>query len=66
MMTAVAPLYSFIGGIGPMEMMVVGVIAVLLFGHRLPSVMHNLGRGAREFREGMKDADEPKNQEAIS
>lgn len=65
MMTA-ASLYGFIGGIGPMEMMVVGVVAVLLFGHRLSSVMHNLGRGAREFREGMKDADEPNNQEAIS
>lgn len=59
-------LYGFIGGTGPMEMLVVGVIAVLLFGHRLPSVMRNLGRGAREFREGLNSADEPQNQEAIS
>jgi len=42
-------------GLGPGEMLVVGVIAVLLFGNRLPSVMRSLGKGMVEFKKGMKD-----------
>ena len=41
-------------GLGPMEMMIIGVIAVLLFGSRLPSVMRNLGKGFVEFKQGMQ------------
>ena len=32
-------------GLGPMELLIVGVIAVLLFGNRLPSVMNSLAQG---------------------
>lgn len=35
------------------EMIVVGVIALLLFGKRLPEVARSLGKGMREFKEGM-------------
>lgn len=35
------------------EMMIVGVIALLLFGKRLPEVARSLGKGMREFKEGM-------------
>ena len=35
------------------EMMIVGVIALLLFGKRLPDVAKSLGKGMREFKEGM-------------
>ncbi len=38
---------------GPMEMLIIGVIAVLLFGNRLPSVMRSLGRGFVEFKRGL-------------
>lgn len=41
-------------GIGPMEMVIVGVIVLLLFGNRLPSVMRSLGRGITEFNKGVK------------
>ena len=40
-------------GLGPMEMMIVGVVAVLLFGSRLPEAMRGLGRGWKELREGV-------------
>jgi len=35
------------------EMMVIGVIALLLFGKRLPEVARSMGKGMREFKEGM-------------
>ncbi len=39
---------------GPTEMIVVGVVVLLLFGTRLPSVMRSLGVGVTEFRKGIK------------
>jgi sec-independent protein translocase protein TatA len=38
----------------PMEMLVIGLIALLLFGNRLPSVMRSLGRGVTEFKKGVE------------
>jgi sec-independent protein translocase protein TatA len=37
----------------PMELMVVALIALLIFGNRLPSVMRSLGRGVVEFKKGV-------------
>ncbi len=45
-------------GFGPMEMMIIGGIALLLFGHRLPGAMRSLGRGILEFKKGVEGADE--------
>lgn len=42
-------------GLGPMELMIVGIIALLLFGQRLPEVMRSLGKGMVEFKKGMND-----------
>ena len=39
---------------GWMEMAVIGVIALLLFGKRLPEVMRSLGKGIVEFKKGVK------------
>jgi len=39
---------------GPMEMIVVGVIALLLFGKRLPEVARSLGKGIVEFKKGVR------------
>jgi len=39
---------------GPMEMLIIGAIVLLLFGNRLPSVMHSLGRGITEFKKGVQ------------
>ncbi len=40
-------------GLGPMEMLIIGVIAVLLFGKRLPEVGRSLGKGIIEFKKGI-------------
>jgi sec-independent protein translocase protein TatA len=41
-------------GMGPLELSVVGLIVLLLFGTRLPSVMRSLGLGVTEFKKGLK------------
>lgn len=38
---------------GGYELVIVAGIALLLFGHRLPSVMRSLGRGVVEFKRGV-------------
>ena len=40
------------------ELMVVLVIALLLFGRKLPEVAMNLGKGLREFQSGLKGMQE--------
>lgn len=47
-------LFAYFGMPGPMEMLIVGVIVLLLFGNRLPSVMRSLGRGIVEFKKGVQ------------
>jgi sec-independent protein translocase protein TatA len=37
------------------EMLIVGVIAILLFGKRLPEVAKSLGNSYREFRRGLAE-----------
>ena len=42
-------------GIGPMEMLIVGAVAVLLFGKRLPEVGRSLGKSLVEFKKGIRE-----------
>ena len=51
-------LFAFIGGVGPMELLIVMAIMMLLFGHRLPSVMRSLGRGVVEFKKGVQGVED--------
>lgn len=39
----------------PLHLLVIGVVALLLFGKRLPEVGRSLGRGISEFRKGLRD-----------
>ncbi|MEO8496534.1 MAG: twin-arginine translocase TatA/TatE family subunit [Planctomycetota bacterium] len=49
-----APLVAFMG-MGMQELMIVGVVAVLLFGKRLPEVAKSLGQSYSQFRKGLND-----------
>ena len=43
---------------GPMEMMIIGGIALLLFGKRLPEVARSMGKGIVEFKKGVSGIEE--------
>jgi sec-independent protein translocase protein TatA len=53
-------------GIGSSELLVVAVIALLLFGNRLPSVMRSLGSGISEFKKGLDDINRQVNNELMA
>jgi len=42
-------------GLSPVQLMVVGVVAILLFGSKLPDVARSLGRQYRDLRRGLND-----------
>lgn len=42
-------------GLSPVEVMVIGVVAVLLFGSNLPSVARSMGKSMSQFKKGMQD-----------
>ncbi len=46
------PMFAFFSP-GPTEMLIIGAIAVLLFGKRLPEVGRSLGKGIIEFKKGI-------------
>lgn len=45
---------AFFGSLGPAEMLFVGMIALLLFGKKLPDVARGLGKSLTEFKKGMR------------
>ena len=40
---------------GPQELVIIGVLAVVMFGKNLPDVAKKLGRTYRDFRKGLSD-----------
>ena len=54
-MGEIGPLLLAFGGFSPLHWLVVGVVALLLFGNRLPEVARSLGRSFKEFKRGLND-----------
>lgn len=45
-------------GPGGYEWIIILIVALLLFGKRLPEVMRSMGQGIQEFKKGMHDVNE--------
>ncbi|AWM13650.1 twin-arginine translocase TatA/TatE family subunit [Flavobacterium sp. NRK F10] len=51
----------FLGQIGPGSWVIIGIAILLLFGgKKIPELMKGLGGGVKEFKNAMKDEEEPK------
>jgi sec-independent protein translocase protein TatA len=46
---------AFLQGLSPLHLLVVAIVALLLFGNRLPDVARSLGKAVNEFKRGLKD-----------
>jgi len=49
---------AFLQNLGLPEMIVIGLLALLLFGRRLPEVGRSLGKGIVEFKKGLRDVED--------
>jgi len=49
--------------LGAPEAILIGLVALILFGPRLPSVMRSLGKGIVEFKKGIRDTEDDINRE---
>ena len=51
------PLALF-GGLGPWEVIVIAIVALLLFGKRLPDVARSAGKAVVQFKRGLRDVED--------
>ena len=50
-------LFLFLGGIGMQEILVIGLVILVFFGSKkIPEFMKGLGKGVREFKDGVSQA----------
>ena len=49
---------AFLGLPGGGEWIIVLIIALLVFGPRLPAVMRSIGKGVVEFKKGLRDVED--------
>jgi sec-independent protein translocase protein TatA len=47
---------AFLSGVGVQEILVIGLVILVFFGaKRIPEFMKGIGKGVREFKNGVKD-----------
>jgi sec-independent protein translocase protein TatA len=45
---------------GPIELAVIAIVALVIFGRRLPEIARNVGKSMTEFKKGINEAKETK------
>jgi sec-independent protein translocase protein TatA len=51
----------FLGGVGMQEILLIGLFILVFFGAgKIPEFMKGLGKGVREFKEGVKETEKLK------
>ncbi|HEV3164281.1 MAG TPA: twin-arginine translocase TatA/TatE family subunit [Isosphaeraceae bacterium] len=49
---------AFLTNLGGPELLIIGFVALLIFGNRLPSVMRSVGKSITEFKKGVAGVDD--------
>jgi sec-independent protein translocase protein TatA len=49
---------AFAGLPGGYEVLIIGFVALLIFGNRLPALMRSLGQGVVEFKKGINGVED--------
>jgi sec-independent protein translocase protein TatA len=60
-MIASTSMLAFLQNLGMPELIVIGIIALVLFGRRLPEVGRSLGKGIVEFKKGLREVEDDVN-----
>jgi len=56
MSITISSILLFLGGIGAQEILLIGIVVLVLFGaKRIPEFMKGLGKGVKEFKDGISD-----------
>jgi sec-independent protein translocase protein TatA len=56
---------GFINGLSPYHVLLVLIVALLLFGNRLPEVARSIGKAINEFKRGMRETHEDNDRDSI-
>lgn len=49
-------IFLFLGGVGAQEILLIGLVVLVLFGaKKIPEFMRGLGKGVKEFKDGIND-----------
>ena len=47
---------------GPLEIIMIAIVALLIFGRRLPDIARSMGKSLTEFKKGINEAKETKDE----